>query len=282
MYRSGPPTYLGSPLNANEDNGNTTPMDVDNIAIEYFMPKLGRSRRISNYDAELMERQIRINGIGDVSRGVGRSADWMEATNRTKWRTQQQGRPAVRQRFVDGLGAETPVSVASNKPYMVVSDPNAPFVLYAQNAESAPFQPFALYRQYRPAQETTRRTQSRGGYPSQWNFMDGLGSTLFATPFTYPVQLPTSLVSDNTPAAAPVAASPTNRVSSSIGVRNALTTAISNRKAVIEAGYKIGTNVGLRIPVAKTRTPRMPAVTSPRPVGVPNDPLTSRSLFVEY
>jgi len=105
---------------------------------------------------------------------------------------------------------------------------------------------------------------------------------LFATPFTYPVQLPTSLVKDNTPVQAPVVAAPSNRVSSSIGVRNAMTSAISNRKAVIEAGYKIGTNVGLRMPTARTRTPQMPTVSKPRPVGVSPDPLTSRSLFVEY
>ena len=275
MYRTGQPKYLGSSLGADEDNFNPASPDVDNIAIEYYLPKLAYQQRIGMYGAELMERQQRVNGVGCA-------ADWMEATNRTKWRTQD-GRPAVKQRFIDGLGAETPVSVSSNKPYMVVSDPNAPFVLYAQNAENAPFQPFALFRQYRPAQETTRSMKSRVGFPDQWGYVDGLGACMscFATPFTYPAQLPTTLVKDNTPPAAQ-AVSPTNRVSSSIGVRNALTAAISNRKAVIEAGYKIGTNVGLRLAPARTRVPQMPSTANPRQAGGSVDPLTQRALFVEY
>jgi len=284
MYRSGTPKYLGSSLGADEDSFNPAPPDVDCIAAAHFMPAMRAPQRIANYDTALAERQQRVNGLGAVSRGVGRPSDWMEVSNQVKLRMDR-GRPAIRQRFLDGLGADaapaSPISVASNKPYMVVSDPNAPFVLYAQNAESAPYQPFALFRQYRPAQETSRAAQSRAGFPSQWGYVDGLGAYPIAAPFVFTMKMPTTLVRDNTPANTPVVAAPSKRIASSFGVRNALTNAISARKAVIEAGYKIGTNVGLKIPVGKTRTPQMPTV-AVKSTGSMNDALMQRSLFVEY
>ena len=309
MFRAqGAPTYLGTGLSADEDPlaGQMAP-DVDMIAMQYYNPnRAAVAQRIGNYNVDLVEREQRINGLGAAPSGrltatvAGQPKGWMAAMNRVKQRTGP-GRPAVRQRFIDGLGAIDPVTgqqvvstTTANTPYMVISDPNAPFVLYAQNAEVAPYQPFALYRQYRPAAENVQQAKGSEAYPGQWGF---LGVLPIGTPYIYPLQPSPSLTRDTSPANAPAitAASiaPTARAnalpSNLRSGSSAMTRSIALRKAVIEAGYKVGVGMGLRLPATVPTVADPIGFTIPQtrqalpsPKTVERDPLMQRSLFVEY